>query len=458
MTFSNIGSPHLSAWLVISTLAVITNIVPRVDSSTVPCPGFESEPFHNKPLSERPELAKILQNGFQMSLQQAALPSLASPGNRVTLHSAFVDRPFRTVSADYCWAPLMSNPDEFIRCTKSGSASFESSGTAGFPTLVTEQGILQVGLSSDMAYPRILESPFRDDWTAWRESVQQTFASEFECTDWGYLRMTLKDYSCVVTTLCQEFDSEFLADLNELPSEPIPFGNTTGLESYRSFVEKWGSGAVNRFRLGGASLQVTTNQPDGPNTTVYMGYVGGRGIHEIMESNLNASIYTDEDCQDPEPVEVNYMRWDEFLNDFQTANYLDKINRWKMIYNQSDSEDALVPERSTVAQNFFQLALQESQAFSQYLYDTPELFSPSCVESSFTPTGPSSVPPSTAPTMASPSTSVPTNLRTASPSKNEKLSLEPTADAISPGSGISNAWLHPVLLWIAVSSAMVSFL
>ena len=377
---------------------------------TLPCPGFESEPFHNKPLSERPEFAKILQNGYRLAGQSPAPPTRTSPGNRVQLHTAFVQRPFRSLAAEHCVSPIVSNAAEYIGCTAVGATSFESSATASFPILVTEQAILQAALQSDLNYPRLTQGPFENShWTAdWSTAISDLLDTEFQCTDWSYLRITTQDYSCAVTTWCQEFEPEFLDNLNALPS--APWDETTAV-AYRAFVTKWGHGAVNKFRLGGASLRVQSNQADGATTTVYMGYVGGAGIHDIMEGQLNASVYTDQDCADPEPVQVTYLLWNQFLNDFQTRHYLDTYNGIRQYYNLTDTDAPLVPNRSAIADNFFQLFLQEGLGLSSHLYDYPALLEPACESES-----PTTLPSTEAPTTSAPTTTMtPTHLRTLSP-------------------------------------------
>lgn len=309
------------------SLWVIALLLGGTRGATIPCPGVtDPSTFSSVPLSERPKLAKILQNGYMQSLNQATLPTTIPPGNPVEVSEGFVNRPFRTINASLCHPGFVTPPNEFIRCGRSSSAGFESTNSRTFATLIKEQILLEATVEDELLYPAT-GSFYNSSYNAWKENVTAFLGSTFNCTEWGYLRISVTSYSCIANTVCQELNPEFVADLASLPT-------TNDLEPYRAFSEKWGHGMVEGFKLGAASLELGSSVENGTDTRLYMGRAGGRG------SLTDTSVYTAEDCEDPEPVKLSYQRWEQFLDD-------------DLYFEFVADED--LPNRSEIRDNFKQL-------------------------------------------------------------------------------------------------------
>jgi hypothetical protein len=375
--------------------------------STIPCPGVDDpNTFKNTPLSERPNLAKILQNGYMPSLNQATLPTTTPPGNPIQLSEGFItNRPFRTIDASLCHPTLVNPPDEFIRCVHSSSTSFESTNSRTFSTLLVEQVLLESTVEDESNYPTS-DSFYNPSFAIWKENITAYLQSEFNCTDWGYLKMFLSSYSCAVSTLCQKLDQEFLDDLAALPISRLESGGEN-VNLYHDFTQKWGYGTVDRFKLGSANLELRSSVAgDDDGTILYMGRAGGR---ENL-TNGDGYEYTAEECHDPEPVLLNYQRWDEFLQD---NDFFFRLIAENDIANRTEIQD-----------NFGQYYLfNSSDVFSQ-VYDQTNLTDTTCktTESTAAPTSTSE------PSSTSPSYSPAPSELTMAP----VASMPPTEPSISP--------------------------
>ena len=290
--FSSSSTRRLSLAMVVSLQSLATA------STTIPCPGVDNPAnFSAIPLSARPNLERILQNGYQPNRLEVKPPSLEAPGPQVDTYQAFVDRPFRTLSQDSCrW-----EGQEIVRCARSGSSSFGPAPSS----LALSQFNLAMG--APWEYPSAKNLINEQSFHSWAEHVQEFFevgVNDDECRQQGTAWLYNQAYSCVVAlTDCQTIDPEFKADLAVLPTD------SDDLSAYQAFVEKWGQGTVGNFGFGTVEFRAGRIDIPDPRPILYLGRAGGTGNTTIDE------LYTEEECQDPAPINVNYQPWDEILED-----------------------------------------------------------------------------------------------------------------------------------------------
>mmetsp|Transcript_21568 Transcript_21568/g.60032 ORF Transcript_21568/g.60032 Transcript_21568/m.60032 type:complete len:480 (-) Transcript_21568:603-2042(-) len=306
---------------------------------SIPCPGVEDGvSFNNIALKDRPKLAKILQHGYRMDLQKATMPSFEVPGNQVDLHTAFVDRRFRLIDAEHCNPIYATVPGQYVTCSKQTSSSFASTNGRSLNVLLEKQLLLQASAQYDGWHMsthgiRSASDEVKASYNEWVASTTQILENSYTCDDWEYLHIFHTKFVCNYIPACMKLEPEFLQDLKALPTPSI-IGPPTSVSSisntadvlnqlnatlakpYFDFVDKWGHGLVESFSLGSAVLEVRSSASEpvsNSDSTLYMGYVGGSGIKEIRQGNLDADLYTQEECNDPEPMRLNYRRWSTFL-------------------------------------------------------------------------------------------------------------------------------------------------
>jgi len=311
-------------------------------AASIPCEGVtDPTTFNNIPLKQRPKLAKILQHGYRIDLQEATIPSFESPGNSVRLDTAFVDRPFRMIDVEHCDERFVTVPDRYMMCARQTSNYFSQSESMSLAGVLEKQLLLQASVETELTYPR--SAGFLDvDGDAfsyavdWYKTTVNALQQQFNCDDWVTFENYIQQFSCNYLEPCQKLDPEFIDDLKSLPTEdsilagqPVstsnadfnvapPLLNEVIAAPYRAFMDKWGHGSVEGFRLGRATVTLRSTDPDpspaaSDRSTLYMGYLGGSGS-DFASGNLDAPIYSDEECRDPEPIKLRYNRWNEFLS------------------------------------------------------------------------------------------------------------------------------------------------
>lgn len=344
-----------------ATSAVFFLLLVPMRGQTIPCPGItNASSFQNIPLAERTVLSKILQHGYKPSLRQLVLPGTILPGNHARLEEGFVDRPFRSISKENCHPILTTN--EFIRCVPSSNSFFESANSRNLGTLLKEQLMMEAASTYEENHP-MTPSLYNPSWDDWKNATESFLVDEFDCHEWGYLRSYATTHSCIVNDYCQSLDPEFLEDLQALPV------SGDDLDRYRDFTEKWGYGTVTNFRLGVDGLEVRSSSAanDASNRTLWMGYVGGAGWKELKEGNFSASLYTEQDCQDPQPSQLRYQRWDQYL--------IDGFD-WGLDLGGIAYPD--VANRTAIRQNFWQLFLEDFSDVTAQVRDLEEFQSVEC--------------------------------------------------------------------------------
>lgn len=301
--------PKLSGALI---LLILQN---PVSSSTIPCPGFENPSnFTSIPLSQRPKLAKILQHGWNPSLLQATPPSRIELPH-VATHLGFVDRPYRKLVEDDSQCNYATS--DSIRCVRSGRLSI---GQGPGSSLTEKQVLLELGLGFGASYNfRAGTIVNETSFVPWANAVED-FLQEHDatCDRTSSYWLVARSFSCVTAlTDCRVLDDEFKADLATLPTSAnnsqTNVGNQTELLArYQDFVDKWGHGVVDKFKFGMVEWTELLSTSDGdadPVPRLYMGRAGGTG--EIEQGDY----YTEQECLDPAPIELNYRTWGDVLGD-----------------------------------------------------------------------------------------------------------------------------------------------
>lgn len=377
--------------------------------STIPCPGFiDPSNFTDVPLSERPNLDRILRNGFDLSLNPVGLPTTTLPGNPIEVHKGFIDRPFRTLDAPFC--------SEFdinaIQCGISSSADLRPNIPWSYRGFVEDQALFQVATRDVLTYPTT--NPAFPDYTEWESTVTAFLQSEPDCGEPVYTRNTFTSFSCTVAApLCQVLDPEFVADVVALPINMTSDGE---IALYQAFNNKWGYGSVEGVRFGAGDMQVKMSNPIGP--TLVVGRAGGMGD---LTDLAPGEYYTNEDCQDPAPVDVDYQLWHQLFND--------------RFFGDTD-----IPDLDARQFNFLLLFLSyptlSEQA--QSTFTEPECISPSETTAvpSLAPTRGPTLAPTTSPTMtpAAVPSSAPTRGPTLAPTTSPTMT--PAAAVTAPPSSL----------------------
>jgi len=324
------------------------------NETTFPCPGHSSPGnFSSIPLADRPKLERIILNGFSLNGLEATVPVrsttdpdknwLSASPNTVAFEKGFVQRPFRRVLPDGICGGSSNPNNELISCRSYSKMKF--TGDSGYSNLVSEQlrveaSIGLYGNKDPLEIQRIRNDADNasGNWgtfQAWEDAV----ADFIGCSDssegaikYGF---TIRDYSkgtCLVNQFCFEFDAEFLDDLAALrdavaleePSNTdgfipissfIPSWKDPALtwydpEAFVTFTNKWGHGAVDRFKFGQTSISLFNDDEGGDDRSrrpvLYLGMSGGTAL------DLSDSGYTEDECLDPQPSYLGYSRWDDF--------------------------------------------------------------------------------------------------------------------------------------------------
>lgn len=385
--------------------------------SAIPCPGIDipSNEFVTLPLYERPNLERVLRNGFFPQYNLATKPTTQAPGNPIQVSEGFVDRPFRQLNESFCpeWATFKMP----LVCSSTSRASFGPAAFGTFNAMLAEQVKFEASVRSSSFWTEDFYNPSYEDWAATVEDFLTEDCGEEVMSGMTYRR--LKTFSCSVIPECQQYSPDFIQDIAALPIDGT-------LDPYRTFVEKWGYGAVEHFGFGAHDLRLISQSPgNNPARILYMGRGGG------MNKNFSGDLYTEEDCSDPAPIDLKYRYWYQIL-----------------LEDDFFSEEANITDLEGIRRQFLQLTISYDSVYSQA---TDRNFTdlPECPSTTSTPTKNSA----TAEPSDSSSSAMPSVQATITPSQPSSWSSD-APSYVRSSNPTTNAPTEEATLALADSSAL----